>query len=330
MDNKKTIRKTIIRMILFCLSGIIFMFLLSWKSYPWDKKYSLSGDWYVKLDIENEMLSSAGSSRMEGMITLPGSLAENGYGARTIGSDFLNLTPEFKYVGKAWYKRKIQIPSSWKNKEIEIFLERVLWEARVFIDGKEINQQDALGTPHIYRLGKIAPGEHTITVLVDNEMIHNIGDKGHAYSDYTQSIWNGIVGRMEMRAYDFVRIETVRTFPEIASDHLKVEVNLNMPPKRKTTIGYSVRSVKTGESVINGKVSPGNAQNKKNFILNLDKTTHFSEIYSLSSSLSSAFDEISAEIICTDHSSISSLEYFSNKSLDIFISQFCFILSAIT
>jgi beta-galactosidase len=233
---------------------LIYMLLFSRVYSAQDSRICLAGDWQVKLDTKNEILSGAGPFRTEGMIALPGSLAENGYGIQTVGSDFGILTPEYKFIGKAWYSRQIHIPASWKNKEIELFLERVLWESTVLVDGMEISRQDALGTPHIHRLGKIVPGEHTLTVLVDNEMIHNIGDKGHAYSDYTQSIWNGIVGRMEMRAYDPVRIETVRTFPDLANDILRVEINLNSPPVRKTTLEYTVRLVKTGEIAISGKV----------------------------------------------------------------------------
>ncbi len=127
---------------------------------------------------------------------MPGSLTEAGFGIKTVGSDYGILTPEYKYVGKAWYKKQIVIPQNWKNKQIEILLERVLWESRVFIDGVELSKQDALGTPHIHELGEITPGNHKLVILVDNEMIYNIGDKGHAYGEYTQSIWNmGLWGK---------------------------------------------------------------------------------------------------------------------------------------
>lgn len=157
----------------------------------------LSGPWEVQLDPKNEVvLQSTEPQKNAGTIHLPGSLAENGFGFKTVGSDYGILTPEYKYIGKAWYKKQIEIPKSWKNKQLEIFLERVLWESRIFIDGVELSRQDALGTAHIHKLGKISPGKHELVIIVDNEMIHNIGDKGHAYGAYTQSIWNGIVGRM--------------------------------------------------------------------------------------------------------------------------------------
>ncbi|MCF6358615.1 MAG: hypothetical protein L3J54_12500, partial [Draconibacterium sp.] len=116
----------------------------------------LSGEWEVNLDSENELVKKyPNECNTKGEINLPGSLAENGFGWKTTGFDYGILTPEFKYVGKAWYQRQIEIPKSWDGKQIEILLERVLWESRIFIDGKELSKQDALGTPHIHKLGKI-------------------------------------------------------------------------------------------------------------------------------------------------------------------------------
>ena len=105
-----------------------------------------------------------------------------------------------------------------------MFLERVLWESVVLIDGKELSRKDALGTPHYHNLGVLSPGKHELTVIVNNEMIHNIGDKGHAYGEYTQSIWNGIVGRLELRAFDPTRIASLKVYPDIAKDEIDVKL----------------------------------------------------------------------------------------------------------
>lgn len=181
---------------------------------------SLQGNWYVTLDPENEQLGNSTTARITGKISLPASLAEAGFGVKSEGSGFGILTPEYKYTGKAWYEKEIKIPSSWEVKNVELFLERVLWESCVFVDDKEVSVEDALGTPHIHVLGKLKPGFHKLVIRVDNEMIHNIGDKGHAYGAYIQSIWNGIVGKIEIRAKDDLHISLVRTFPDIINSTL--------------------------------------------------------------------------------------------------------------
>lgn len=292
---------------------VICILLLSWISHIHGSKYSLSaqnhvyslsGDWHVKLDSVNGLLTNTDLFKREGLIRLPGSLAENGFGTRTFGSDFGILTPEFKYIGKAWYTRDIEIPLSWENKEIEIFLERVLWESRVLIDGKELSQQDALGTPHIHRIGKLTSGIYELTIIVDNNMIHNIGDKGHAYSEYTQSIWNGIIGRMEMRGYDSIRIESVRIFSDIANDHLKLEVNLNDFPEKNGTITYLIRSINGENVVIDGEFNLIDLKNDKHLTFDipvenrLDKWSEFNpKVYLLEISYNS---ESSSDIYQTE------------------------------
>ncbi|MCK4993319.1 MAG: glycoside hydrolase family 2, partial [Bacteroidales bacterium] len=211
----------------------------------------LAGTWQFKLDANNEMvLKYPERCTSSGTIELPASLAEKGFGYKTAGSDFGVLTPEYKYIGKAWYSREIKVPTSWKNKDIEIFLERVLWESRLIIDGEELSRQDALGTPHVHKIGRLTPGKHTLTIVVDNNMIYNIGDKGHAYGAYTQSIWNGIVGRMEMRAFDPVRIVSVKTYPDIKNEALDIRVEISTEVKAK--LSYEIRSLSSGNVVLDG------------------------------------------------------------------------------
>lgn len=232
----------------------IMMVLLAFSSLHAQNSIDLAGKWQVKLDNDNPSLQEHPErSTTEGIIQMPGSLAERGFGVKTQGSDFGILTPEYKYIGKAWYTREVEIPKSWKNKELEIFLERVLWESRVFIDGKELSRQDALGTPHNHQIGKLKPGKHQLTILVDNEMIHNIGDKGHAYGEYTQSIWNGVVGRMELQAYDPIRILKADVYPDISDDVVEVKLQTKMEAETKAKIRYEIISLTTGQTVLWGE-----------------------------------------------------------------------------
>ena len=204
----------------------------------------LSGEWKVTLNTDNPAVDiSTGTNKMEGTIQLPSSLAQQGFGIKTRGSEIGVLTPEYKYLGVAVFERDIVIPKNWKSKILTIFLERVLWQSKVFVDGKELGSQDALGTPHIHKIGKLAPGKHRLTIMVDNEMIHNIGDKGHAYGAYTQSIWNGIVGKMEIRAQDPTHILSIRTFPLPDKNQLKVELGIEAEKNAKFDIIFEIHEL---------------------------------------------------------------------------------------
>ncbi|MCG8307080.1 MAG: hypothetical protein MI975_06770 [Cytophagales bacterium] len=220
-----------------------FILLTVWTlcAHAQQQSLDISGTWKVMLDHDYDQTANSDSNnKMEGMIQLPSSLAEQGYGIRTKGADFGILTPEYKYLGLATYERGIVIPETWKNKVITIFLERVLWQSKVYIDGKELSTQDALGTPHIHQIGKLSPGKHSLIVKVDNRMMHNIGDKGHAYGEYTQSIWNGIVGKMEIRAQDPTHIRNIRTFSLMDVDRLKVELELTASKAEKSEITFQI------------------------------------------------------------------------------------------
>lgn len=233
-------------------------------------KIDISGKWKVQLDQERKGLDTTKNLS----INLPGTLTEAGYGTKTTGSDFGVLTPTHKYIGVAWYQREIEIPKNWKNKNIEIFLERVLWESRVFIDGKELSIQDGLGTAHFHKIGKLTSGKHTLAIRVDNDMVHNIGDKGHAYGAYTQSIWNGIVGKIELQAYDPTHIKSIRTFSEIEKDQLIVELGIEAKTAEKAKIDIEIYELANNKIVktINVKERLEQGDNKKNITINLNGT----------------------------------------------------------
>jgi len=232
---------------------IYFLLFSTSVSFAQNNQINLAGEWKVLLDTTNKwVLKHPEKCKTEGVIKLPGSLAENGFGYKTSGSDFGILTPQYKYIGKAWYKRNIEIPQDWNGKEIEIYLERVLWESRIFIDGRELSRQDALGTPHIHKLGKIAPGQHELTILVDNEMIHNIGDKGHAYGEYTQSIWNGIVGKMVLKAKDETHFIDVNIYPNIKNEIVTLKSAIHSNKAKKVNIDFEIVSLTSGKMVLEG------------------------------------------------------------------------------
>ncbi|MCS2893792.1 hypothetical protein NXY11_05105 [Parabacteroides faecis] len=184
---------------------------------------SLSGTWQFRLDPEDKGLKEnwQGTSFTD-HITLPGTTDEAQYGEKTTGSDFGILTRAYKYYGLAWYSKEIEIPSEWNGKHIRMELERVLWESRVFVDGKEVSVQDALSTPHYHDLGYLSPGKHRLTIRIDNDLIYNIGDKGHVYTEYTQSIWNGAVGRLQLKAVEAVHFSNPQLFTKVSPCTLQV------------------------------------------------------------------------------------------------------------
>jgi len=137
------------------------------------------------------------------------------------------LQPERHYLGAAWFRREIEIPADWQGKRIVLTLERAHIETTVWLDGQKIGSQYSLGAPHLHDLSvNILPGKHELSICVNNRMPVDVGLDSHSVSDHTQTNWNGIIGRMELRATSLVWIDDAQVYPDISSRSVKVRVRI--------------------------------------------------------------------------------------------------------
>ena len=217
---------------------------------------SLAGTWLFALDRNDRGIADGWFNReLQQRISLPGALQAQGFGDvpsvdTAWTGDIVDrswftdprmakyrrpgnikvpfwLQPEKHYVGAAWYGREIEIPAAWQGKRVTLYLERPHWETRVWLDGRELGRRDSLATPHVYELGtSLAAGKHRISIRVDNRMIVEVGVNAHSVTDHTQSNWNGVVGRIELRATDPVWIEQVDVYPNPAGKKPKLVVRV--------------------------------------------------------------------------------------------------------
>ncbi|MBB3207644.1 hypothetical protein FHS27_003469 [Rhodopirellula rubra] len=166
----------------------------------------LSGKWHVRLDPNDVGEREQWFSRVEGTeIGLPGSTMEAQLGTplnlepALTKEVFRHLHPRFRYVGAVWYTRTVTLEEGWKDSNATLFLERLIWESMVWGNGEIVGSRDSLSTPHRYSVGQhLQTGKNTLCVRVDNRPKVDIGVLGHAYTDEKQTIWNGIVGRIEL------------------------------------------------------------------------------------------------------------------------------------
>ena len=175
----------------------------------------LAGTWELRLGP----LDSAPA----GPIFLPGSTDQAGYGVRTIDPPKGHLTRPYMYEGQAWYERPVVIPDAWRGKRITLFLERVHWQSEVRVDGKSYGTQNSLSTPHEYDLTTaLTPGRHRIDICVDNTYRIEVGRDASSMTDHTQTNWNGIVGKVELRESPPVWIDDVRVYPDLGTGRVRV------------------------------------------------------------------------------------------------------------
>lgn len=159
------------------------------------------------------------------------------------------LTPNRHYIGNVTYTRRVFVPKEWKGKAVTLFLERPHIETTVFVNGREAGHQMSLNTPHVYDVSKyvVAGADNEIAVKVYNG-IENVcvGQDSHSVTDQTQGNWNGITGRMELRAENTVRILSVETFPDIENKSVRVRTTIYSPKKCNGTLVYST----TGNNIL--------------------------------------------------------------------------------
>lgn len=136
------------------------------------------------------------------------------------------LTPERRYVGAAWYKREIHIPSSWKGKRVMLFLERPHIETTVWINNQRIGSQNSLSTPHEYDITTaVRPGTSTLTLRIDNhDSCAKVGQNSHSITDHTQGNWNGVVGRMYLYVLPEISFKDIQVFPEPDKQQARVRM----------------------------------------------------------------------------------------------------------
>ncbi|HEY8937104.1 MAG TPA: sugar-binding domain-containing protein [Cyclobacteriaceae bacterium] len=226
-------------------------------TYAQELKFSLEGDWRVRLDSLDQGENSGWykDKNLPGQIVkLPGTLDESGIGTRSNALPELKrpivdqLTRKYSYIGAAWYSREIVIPDTWKNKQVQLTLERVIWKTEVWVDGiKQEGVGESLVAPHTFNLINInTPGTHTLTIKVDNRKQYDVSlsDKNfaHAYTEGTQVIWNGILGTISLEALNAINIKTVQVFPSYDSSQLKIEIDVanNIKHKSKGMIELSI------------------------------------------------------------------------------------------
>ncbi len=188
---------------------------------------SLQGDWQVSLS------GQVAQGKTQGTISLPGTLCDAGYGTpltlqpAMTKEVFQHLHAGYSYVGPARYTRKVSIPKNWKNKRIVLTMERVLWTTTVTVNGvKAQTTCESLSAPHEYDLtGLLHSGDNTLEVTVDNSQQHDISVNlmAHAYTNETQTIWNGILGDISLTATDRRRyIDLLTVTPHVESGALHV------------------------------------------------------------------------------------------------------------
>ncbi len=248
-----------------CLSILVASILFHCSCAEKSQKIDLSGTWEIALDSLDTGITDKWYDRSFSQeISLPGTLCDAGYGNPcTIQPEmekevFLNLKRKYDYVGVAWYRKTIHVPDGWDQKPLRLFFERIIWNSSVWIDGKQVEGlNESLTTPHIFDLPEgLSSGEHVFVLRVDNRKQHDISLKNlaHAYTNETQTMWNGVIGEMSLSAIEPVSIRSMVLTPDV--DASKVHVQLQISDNSQTFAGKVLFHVKekNGRSLVSKEI----------------------------------------------------------------------------
>jgi beta-galactosidase len=215
---------------------------------------SLAGKWRFALDRQGVGADQRWFAKdLSDAIQLPGNIESQGYGDDITGEtswDYANaywktLTryakyrqsgnvklpfwwqPEHYYEGQSWFQRDIDVPVDWRGRRVELMLERVHLQSQVWLDDRPLGMQNGMSVPHRYELGaELTPGKHRLTICVDNRLLIDVGSASHCVSNHTQGNWNGIVGRIELKATSPVWIDDAQAYPDLAKRQTVLKVRL--------------------------------------------------------------------------------------------------------
>ena len=103
-----------------------------------------------------------------------------------------------------------------------------MFQSKIWIDNNYVGLQNSLSTYHSYDITEFVTPEKefTLTIRIDNRDVQNINNTASAYTDETQTIWNGIIGNLELVATDKISINHIDVYPNIYKKSAIVKVSI--------------------------------------------------------------------------------------------------------
>ncbi len=166
------------------------------------------------------------------------------------------LTPDRHYEGLAWYRREVTLPKSMTGKTLILSLERPHIISTLYINDIEVGTRNSLCVAHEYDITRyVKPGKKAVIALrIDNDHRKvGVGQDSHSVSDQTQGNWNGIVGRMEIKALQATHIAQVDIFPNAKTMEVSAKVTLVRGSKKAEKVSlHLLPSQKMSNGTISG------------------------------------------------------------------------------
>lgn len=202
-----------------------------------------------------QIINLAGTWKTElGDINLPGTTDTNRKGnALQKKDETTHLSRLYSYVGELSYTREITIPAEWKKKTILLHMERTK-ATKVLVDGIDRGANNNISTEQVYDLTEfLQPGKHTLTIQVDNtdkNVPPQLLSNSHAYTEDTQTNWNGIIGDFYLEALNQLYISRIQMKTIPISKAFEADITIAGTAKKNFTVSAVLASLGSDVGVV--------------------------------------------------------------------------------
>ncbi|MCO4294239.1 beta-galactosidase [Solitalea sp. MAHUQ-68] len=218
-------------------------------SQSYRERIDLSGEWQFALDTANAGVKQKWFSKnLPESIKLPQTTDEAKKGFLNKDTTTMHLNRVYCYEGASWYRKKVTIPKSFGSRYVELLLERTK-SSMIWVDDQLVGNSTLLQTAQRFDVSKyLTPGEHFITIRIDNSLKLTPYGNVHIYSDDTQTNWNGIIGKIYLEASSKTHITNLQVFPDIENKSFAIKLEIDNPSGLKNaTVDLLVEKQKDGK-----------------------------------------------------------------------------------
>jgi hypothetical protein len=192
---------------------------------------NLHGNWRYYIDYNNNGLKEEIYKQVfsKNTFVMPGTTNQNRIGTKLDESTLdakekvKCLREHYNFTGIMWYQKEIIVDELLLFEDTLLFLERVMFESQVFINGEFVGRNSSLSTPHRYHIKNyLKIGKNHITIRVDNTDVEDIGVYASAMTIDTQTVWNGIIGKMYIKSVPKKDITDIQIYPNLKKENVLI------------------------------------------------------------------------------------------------------------
>jgi hypothetical protein len=200
-----------------------------------------------------------------GKICVPGVWDNQGYGTAT---DRVH----HNFVGKGWYKRRVDVPQSWAGRRAFLAITGVSRYAKVWVDGHCLGEHIGCLSSQEYDISKhVIPGKAaTITIQVDSKQRWDVDAMygTSSLADYMDVAWGGIWGHVFLEARADCWLSDLFVQPNLSDSSCTARAVINgtteQPDRAKLEVlDTNGRCVAESSVKIEGKRAAGEPVNVK-------------------------------------------------------------------